>query len=440
MKSLWIYILPEHVWKAADTKDWEHFTPPLPLVGSGPYTVTSWNPNGTTVMERNPYFRRANTGPERVLMTYYGDGHGAVTDLEQNRLDVMPSDTLDVPGRAAAAAHERRARLPLAPDRPRVLGLQPRAARHLARAQERRPGSGDPHRAGLGDRPLALVQASLFGYGAPGNTQLSRSYGRFSLDLWTIPSSATTTTRARAPHPRAGRLEARPRRRARKNGVRAGVRARLRGRAEREARRHADPRLGARRRHRDRRARLRHRQADQPRVQQGRRQADARLRHRDLVDRRRPDARVPALAVHEGADRRLERLRLRQQEVRAALPAGADRERRGGARQRDPHAAAHRDEVPAVHRALRGRRHRRRQHAHVVELDDAALAPGPAAHRVRLRHDHRAAAGPARIRELPGRAVGARPLGLLAALALGSSFLARRREQREPIEIADAPA
>jgi ABC-type transport system substrate-binding protein len=31
-------------------------------------------------------------------------------------------------------------------------------------------------------------------------------------------------------------------------------------------------------------------------------------------------------------------------------------------------------------------------------------------------------------------------LGVLAALALGSSFLARRREQREPIEIADAPA
>ena len=31
-------------------------------------------------------------------------------------------------------------------------------------------------------------------------------------------------------------------------------------------------------------------------------------------------------------------------------------------------------------------------------------------------------------------------LGLLAVLALGSSFLAKRREDREPIEIADAPA
>ena len=79
MSSLWIYILPEHVWKAADTKNWEQFAPPLPLVGSGPYTVTRWNPNGTTVLERNPYFREreSNTGPQRVLMTYYGDANGA---------------------------------------------------------------------------------------------------------------------------------------------------------------------------------------------------------------------------------------------------------------------------------------------------------------------------------------------------------------------------
>ena len=98
MNSLWIYILPKHVWKDADNKSWEKFKVPLPLVGSGPYSVTKWNPNGTTVLERNPFFRRGNSGPERVLMTFYGDGNGAVTDLEQNRLDLMPSDTLDVPG------------------------------------------------------------------------------------------------------------------------------------------------------------------------------------------------------------------------------------------------------------------------------------------------------------------------------------------------------
>src|SRR4029077_237544 len=90
----------EHVWKAADNKHWKEFTPPLPLVGSGPYSVKRWNPSGTTVLVRNPNFRRANSGPERVLVTYYGDGKGAVSDLEQNRLDLMPSDTLDMPDAA----------------------------------------------------------------------------------------------------------------------------------------------------------------------------------------------------------------------------------------------------------------------------------------------------------------------------------------------------
>ena len=116
MQSLWIYILPKHIWKQADTESWETFKPPLPLVGSGPYTVTSWNPDGTTVMTRNPFFRRAasDTGPQRVLMTYYGDGNGAVTRprAEPPRRDAERHARR--PERAAAAAHGRRARLPLA--------------------------------------------------------------------------------------------------------------------------------------------------------------------------------------------------------------------------------------------------------------------------------------------------------------------------------------
>jgi peptide/nickel transport system substrate-binding protein len=189
MQSLWIYILPEHVWKAANNKNWEHFTPPLPLVGSGPYTVTSWNPNGTTVMLRNPYFRRAreNTGPQRVLMTYYGDGNGAATDLAQNRLDVMPSDTLDVQDtqRLERTSGVRVYRSP-------PIGLEYWVF-NLAKDVTSRV-----HKSVIQDLAIrtalawsidrtALVKASLFGYGAPGNTQLSRSYGRFSLDLSSDP-------------------------------------------------------------------------------------------------------------------------------------------------------------------------------------------------------------------------------------------------------------
>jgi peptide/nickel transport system substrate-binding protein len=185
MKSLWIYILPQHVWKAADNKHWESFNPPLPLVGSGPYTVTSWNPNGTTVMQRNPFFRRAtsNTGPQRVLMTYYGDGNGAVTDLEQNRLDVMPSDTLDVQNaqRLQRASGVRVFRSPPIGLEYWVFDLAPHVTSrvHTAVVQDQAIRTA---LAWAIDRS-ELVKASLFGYGAPGNTQLSRSYGHFSVDL-----------------------------------------------------------------------------------------------------------------------------------------------------------------------------------------------------------------------------------------------------------------
>jgi peptide/nickel transport system substrate-binding protein len=183
MESLWIYVLPEHVWRKADTRKWDRFVPPLPLVGSGPYTVTAWKPDGTTVMERNPYFRGAKTGPERVLMTYYDDENRAVRDLERNELDVMPSDTLDVPDvrRLERTSGVHVYHSPAMGLEYWVFDLAPHVTRrvHTAVVQDR------AIRAALAwaiDRSK-LVQASLLGYGAPGNTQLSRTYGAFTLDL-----------------------------------------------------------------------------------------------------------------------------------------------------------------------------------------------------------------------------------------------------------------
>ena len=185
MSSLWIYILPEHVWKAADTDNWRSFKVPLPLVGSGPYTVTRWNPNGTTELRRNPYFRRAKsvTGPTRVLMTYYGDRNGAVAALEQNRLDALPSDTLDVQSarRLQRASGVRVYRSPPVGLEYWVFNLSssPTARVHSKVVKSRAIRTA---LAWAIDRSK-LVTASLFGYGTPGNTQLPRSYGRFTLDL-----------------------------------------------------------------------------------------------------------------------------------------------------------------------------------------------------------------------------------------------------------------
>ena len=262
-------------------------------------------------------------------MTYYGDSNGAVTALEQDRLDVMPSDTLDVQDakrlQRTSGVHVYRS--PPIGLEYWVFNLAPHVTSrvHTAVVRDRAIRSA---LAWAIDRS-ELVRASLFGFGAPGNTQLPRSYGHFSVDLSDDPELGYhyDPAKARRILEQAG-WQRRPRRHPREGRRARRVRARLRRqRGAGETRRDADPGLGARRGHPDRRARVRHRQADQPRVQQGRRQADARLRHGDLVDRRRPDAGVPALALHEGPDRRLERLGLRRQAVRGALQGRAARRR-----------------------------------------------------------------------------------------------------------------
>jgi peptide/nickel transport system substrate-binding protein len=157
--------------------------PKLPLVGSGPYIVTKWNANGTTVMVRNTYFRGTNSGPQRVLMTYYGDSNGAVTDLERNRLDVLPSDTLDGPDvkRLERTSGVRVYHSPAIGFEYWVFNMAKRVTKRVHKSVIQNKAI----RQGLAwaiDR-TKLVQASLLGYGAPGNTQLSRNYGRFTLDL-----------------------------------------------------------------------------------------------------------------------------------------------------------------------------------------------------------------------------------------------------------------
>ncbi len=311
-------------------------------------------------------------------------------------------------GREAIGANERRARLSLARDGPRVLGLRPRSARGPTSAQGGRPRPRDPHGAGLGDRPLQ-ARAGL----APGIRRtwqhaalahLRRLHARplegpdAGLPLRPGPGEA---------HPRHRRMEGRPRRRAPQERRARGLRARLLGPSGRAARRQADPSVGARRRHRDRRQGGGCRQAAQPRVRHGRQEAHTRLRHPGLVDQRRAVARVPALALHEGPAWRLERLGVRRHALRAALRAREDRAGPRGAHRGHPHAAADRQRETAVHRAVRAGRPRSRQHAHVAALDDAAFAGRTADHALRLRHGRRPEAAGPRELELPGRPLGA---------------------------------
>jgi peptide/nickel transport system substrate-binding protein len=89
MDNLWIPILPEHVWKAADPKHLDKFQPPIPMVGSGPWIVSAYSPKGTTIMTRNPNFFEGAKGPDRLLFILYRTKDSMAQDIGLDRLDVM---------------------------------------------------------------------------------------------------------------------------------------------------------------------------------------------------------------------------------------------------------------------------------------------------------------------------------------------------------------
>jgi peptide/nickel transport system substrate-binding protein len=441
MQSLWIYILPEHVWKAADTKQWDQFVPPLPLVGSGPYTVTKWNANGTTVMERNPYFRGPKTGPERVLMTYYGDANGAVTDLEQNRLDVMPSDTLDGPDvkRLERTSGVHVYHSPAIGLEYWVFDLAPRVTGRVHKSVVQ----SQAIRTALAwaiDRSK-LVQASLLGYGAPGNTQLSRNYGDFTLDLSKDPTLGYhySPSRARTILDAAG-WRVGPGGIRRRNGVRASFELAYGGDSS-EKRAVTLIRAWARAVGID---------------------IDARVYAYDKLtnlefntenDKLKPDFDTELWSI--GGDPTPEFLLSLFTKAQLGVwnDSGFVDERYERLFREETQAANPVTRVNEIHQLQRIAT-ARLPYIELYEPDDLGAVntrtwqhwttqPSPTGQPitsygystiVALRPGALASA------RYPGVPWALAALGLLAALALASSFLAHRREQREPIEIADAPA
>ena len=382
MDSLWLYILPEHVWKAADTSAWRSFRPPLPLVGSGPYTVKRWNPNGTTVLERNPFFarRRGVAGPARVLMTYYADPRKAVADLERNRLDVMPNGTLDVAGaqRLQRAANVRVYSSPPLGLEYWVFNLSPTVASRV----HQRVVQSRAVRTALAwaiDRPSSC-RPPCSATARPATRRSRAATGNFSLDLSQDPQLGYHYDPARARRILdAGGMEARARRRAASRAARARSSSSPMPASPSE----------------QRAATLIRGWARDVGIEIDLRVYDRRRSPRPRVPQERGASRAPSFDTELwsiGGDPSPEFLlslftqkqlgawndsgfvnktydKLYRQEVRAAgdLPARISAIH---------HAPAHRDDVPALHRAVRGGRHRRRQHAHLVALDDAAGAAG----------------------------------------------------------------
>jgi peptide/nickel transport system substrate-binding protein len=89
--GLFIYILPKHIWGKVPVKDLTgSYQPDIPLVGSGPYVVTDFQPNRFLKMERNPDFRGPAPAYDKIEFIRYGNQDAAERALQLGGVDIVP--------------------------------------------------------------------------------------------------------------------------------------------------------------------------------------------------------------------------------------------------------------------------------------------------------------------------------------------------------------
>jgi peptide/nickel transport system substrate-binding protein len=93
-----VSILPQHVWgqyAAGDGKALKTFpntpTKDQPVVGGGPFMVTQYQQNGTTLFQKNPNYYGTAPHIDGFGLTYFSNEDAEVTALKQNEIDVIES-------------------------------------------------------------------------------------------------------------------------------------------------------------------------------------------------------------------------------------------------------------------------------------------------------------------------------------------------------------
>ena len=183
MSSLYIPILPKHIWEKADLKKIKDFDPfteitdattgkkKKAIIGTGPFMVTKLDKKGTTILERNPYFYGPKGEIDRILMIKYGDKDPQLRDIKLGNLDAILSGSLKwARGRGERTRTSRSGRTQprLLRDRVRLVHRRRRLALHghrQGRQEGRRPGSGDPARAVLRAEPRRGAEDGAAGPG-----------------------------------------------------------------------------------------------------------------------------------------------------------------------------------------------------------------------------------------------------------------------------------
>ena len=89
--GLFVYIVPEHVFGKESLKSLQgSYKPPLPIVGSGPYVVTKWNPGRIIHMERNRNFRGERPAFDEIQWIKYGTTDAVERALTLGEIDIVP--------------------------------------------------------------------------------------------------------------------------------------------------------------------------------------------------------------------------------------------------------------------------------------------------------------------------------------------------------------
>ena len=88
--GLFVYMLPEHIWGEVDVDELTgSYQPDLPLVGSGPYTVTEFERGRIITMEQNPEWDGPEPGFSEVQYIKYGNQDAVERALRLGEIDMV---------------------------------------------------------------------------------------------------------------------------------------------------------------------------------------------------------------------------------------------------------------------------------------------------------------------------------------------------------------
>ena len=95
MEKLYVYILPEHIWKSIDEKAVKSYpnegTPASPTVGSGPFTMVERKVGQFIRMQANPSFYRGKPAVDEVVFKIYKNQDALGQALKKGEIDFADS-------------------------------------------------------------------------------------------------------------------------------------------------------------------------------------------------------------------------------------------------------------------------------------------------------------------------------------------------------------